>query len=456
METRLVSRMLSNGFWLIAALACGLPAARLLDAGLADLHVGELGLLAAALLAASTLVDSVDRRKRETPRARELDARNSNIRKNLLVVLTASSFLFTLSLSGVPIVPTASLALPVLFLFMLFRCATSAASAVAYPACLSTHVLLLGNGQSSEMTREIIQASKGRFILEKHLPAGLPDARATGANRREKGLLARIARESGANAVVVSFSERRGAMPVAELMRCRMQGFTVMDVPTFYERVTRKLYLESTTPSWFAFAPGFGVATARLAGKRLFDVLGALFGLALLFPFLPLIALAVRFDSPGPILFRQERMGLGGRSFQVIKFRTMRQDAERESGAVWASANDARVTRLGRFLRQTRLDETPQLFNVLMGQMSLVGPRPERPEFIRELEKDIPFYSERHCVKPGVTGWAQVRYPYGASVRDALEKLRYDLYYIKNQSFWLDMEIVLRTILVVLLRCGAR
>ena len=256
--------------------------------------------------------------------------------------------------------------------------------------------------------------------------------------------------------VVVALPERRGALPVRDLMLCRMRGMAVLDISAFYERAARKLYIEALTPGWFAFAPGFCLSAVRHAVKRTSDIVLSFIGLVLTLPFLPLAALCIKRDSPGSVFFLQERVGLSGRPFTLIKLRTMRPDAERETGARWAGENDPRITRTGRFLRKTRLDELPQLVNVLLGEMSLIGPRPERPEFVRELERRIPFYSERHCVKPGVTGWAQVRYRYGASVEDAAEKLRFDLYYAKNQSVLLDAEIVLRTFGIVLSGSGAR
>ncbi len=441
MSAYIVSRLIQNGLWLALVLTAAVLAARVLTEGAAGLSAQEAALILTVVLGGGMAVDALGYREKI----------RSPLRKNLLAALAAASLLFVLELLGMPFVPPAGFVLPVFLLFVLFR---SLADLLAqHPSWLSRRVLLLGGGGPADTVRDIIRNSNGRFVLARHMG----EEELAGEGRTGAGDdLAALAREDGITTVIVSFADRRGAMPVRGLLRCRMQGVTVLDVPTFYEAAARKLYLESTVPSWFIFSRGFCLSFSRRAGKRAFDVLGALFGLLLLAPVMPLIALAVRLDSPGPALFRQVRTGLGGRPFTLFKFRTMRADAEKSTGAVWAARHDSRVTRLGRFLRQTRLDETPQLFNVLMGQMSLVGPRPERPEFIENLEKDIPFYSERHSVKPGVTGWAQVRYPYGSSVEDSLEKLRYDLYYIKNQSFMLDMEIVLRTIAVVLLRCGAR
>jgi sugar transferase (PEP-CTERM system associated) len=271
----------------------------------------------------------------------------------------------------------------------------------------------------------------------------------------EDGLCSAVKRV-GAQKIVVSLSERRGVFPLQEVLSCKLRGIEVVDAPSFYEQITGKLLLENITPSWFIFSHGFRVTLALRLLKRMTDLFCAAIGLLLVLPFFPLIALVIRIDSPGPILFRQTRVGEGERLFNLFKFRSMRQDAESDTGAVWAKERDPRVTKVGEFLRKSRIDEIPQLFNVLRGDMSLVGPRPERPEFVKKLIEVIPYYSERHYVKPGVTGWAQVRYPYGASVEDAIEKLRYDLYYIKNISLPFDIMIILETVKVVLFRRGAR
>jgi exopolysaccharide biosynthesis polyprenyl glycosylphosphotransferase len=216
------------------------------------------------------------------------------------------------------------------------------------------------------------------------------------------------------------------------------------------------LFLEDITPSWFIFSDGFRITPLKKKLKRTCDVIAAAIGLILASPIFPLLALLIKSDSPGPVFLRQMRMGEREKPFALYKFRTMRQNAENETGAVWARKHDARITRTGGFLRKTRLDEIPQLYNVLKGDMSLIGPRPERPEFVDTLKEAIPYYSERHFVKPGVTGWAQISYPYGASVEDAIEKLRYDLFYIKHMSLFFDLVILLETIKVVLFGRGGR
>jgi sugar transferase (PEP-CTERM system associated) len=256
--------------------------------------------------------------------------------------------------------------------------------------------------------------------------------------------------------VVVALSDMRGALPTSDLLECRLRGIRVEDWPTFYEKQTGKVLVTDLRPSWLIFSNGFVKTQLMQALKRVLDVTLALAGLALALPVMALVGLAIKLESSGPVLFRQQRVGQSGRIFTLNKFRSMRHDAERTSGPVWATEHDPRVTRVGRVLRKTRLDELPQLFNVLAGEMSFVGPRPERPEFVRLLQRQIPFYSGRLAVKPGITGWAQVRHQYAASVEDTLEKLQYDLYYIKNLSPFLDILILLNTIQVVLFARGAR
>ncbi len=257
--------------------------------------------------------------------------------------------------------------------------------------------------------------------------------------------------------VVVSLSDARGRLPMDRLLDIRVQNGVNFDhLASVYEEYTGKIAVENLRPSWFIFADGFRKTHVSVAIKRMFDVAVSLAALAVGLPLMAIVALLVKVTSHGPVLYQQERVGLNGRTFAVYKFRSMRVDAEAASGPVWSSKNDDRVTPVGRFLRRARLDEIPQLWNVLRGDMSFVGPRPERPMFVRELTAKIPFYGQRHVLKPGLTGWAQVRYTYGASVEDAIEKLQYDLYYIKNLSFALDLVIVLETIKTVLLRRGAQ
>jgi sugar transferase (PEP-CTERM system associated) len=257
--------------------------------------------------------------------------------------------------------------------------------------------------------------------------------------------------------VVVSLVDQRGKLPMDRLLDVRMQTGVLFDhLASVYEEYTGKIAVENLRPSWLVFSTGFRKARVFMAAKRLFDVTTAIAGLVLALPLMLAIALVMKMTSRDPILYHQERVGLNGRIFTVHKFRTMRQDAETVTGPVWSRPGDSRVTRLGGLMRKTRLDELPQLLNVLRGDMSLVGPRPERPLFVDQLTTTIPFYGQRHVIKPGLTGWAQVRYTYGASVEDAIEKLQYDLYYIKNMSMVFDLVIALETIKTVVLRRGAR
>ncbi len=257
--------------------------------------------------------------------------------------------------------------------------------------------------------------------------------------------------------VVVSLSDARGKLPMNRLLDIRLQsGVTFDHLTDVYEEYTGKIAVENLRPSWLIFSSGFRKSRVLATAKRAFDIGGAFVGLVVALPLMAIVAVLVRLSSPGAIFYHQERVGLNGRVFRIHKFRTMRADAEAATGPVWSTANDTRVTSAGRFLRQTRLDELPQLWNVLRGDMSIVGPRPERPEFVAQLTTAIPYYGQRHVVKPGVTGWAQVRYTYGATVEDAIEKLQYDLYYIKNMSLALDVVIAIETLKIVVLRRGAR
>src|SRR5215210_803244 len=261
--------------------------------------------------------------------------------------------------------------------------------------------------------------------------------------------------DRGIDRIFVGLSDRRGRLPVGELLRAKLRGVRVEDVNAVYERLTGKLMVEALRPSWLIFSDDFRASRLTRQIKRSFDAALALIGLVLAAPLMIVTALAVVIESGAPVLYRQERVGQNGRVFTLVKFRSMRQDAE-QGTPVWASAEDDRVTRVGRFIRRTRLDELPQLWNVLRGDMSFVGPRPERPFFIAQLDREIPLYEQRHAVKPGITGWAQVKYRYGASMSDSLEKLRYDLYYVKHMSLSFDLTILFDTVKVVLLGKGAR
>lgn len=259
-----------------------------------------------------------------------------------------------------------------------------------------------------------------------------------------------------ADEIVVALTERRGgAMPLRELLDCKLQGIRVLDLASHFEQTLGQIRLESLYAGWLIFGDGFRQGTLRTFVKRIFDIVCASILILLALPMMAVAAFAIVVENGFPILYRQERVGLNGRLFNVIKFRSMRRDAEKDGKPIWAAAQDDRVTKIGKIIRKLRIDELPQLFSVLKGDMSLVGPRPERPFFVDQLTKEIPFYAVRHSVKPGVTGWAQVRYHYGATVEDSAEKLQYDLYYVKNHSLFLDILVLFDTVGVVLTGKGA-
>jgi sugar transferase (PEP-CTERM system associated) len=266
----------------------------------------------------------------------------------------------------------------------------------------------------------------------------------------------RFVRNRRINRIVVVMGDRRGKLPVELLLSLKSSGVLVQDGTDVYESITGKVPAESLRLGWLLFSPGFCLRRSLLIYKRIASVIVSTVGLIVSLPFLPFVVLAIKLTSPGPVLYRQERVGKDGRIFECFKFRTMRADAEADSGPTWAKDDDPRITRIGHLLRLTRMDEIPQLWNVLKGDMTLVGPRPERPEFVESLAHEINYYQLRHTVRPGITGWAQVRYKYGNSVDDAREKLRYDLFYIKNLSPGLDLLIFFQTIKTIIWRKGAQ
>ena len=337
--------------------------------------------------------------------------------------------------------------------------------------------LILGSGRSAHaLAREMIERPDAGFdlvaLIEEPgmsagaaLPGESPTQRQDGIRLDTRALvlpplpaqpeaLLRIANERGIDLIVVALQDRRALFPTDALLACRLAGIDVREYEALYEQITGKIAVESLRPSYLIFNEGFQRNPMAELGKRLLDIAVALLMLVFVWPLMILTALAVRADSPGPALFSQERIGRDGKPFTLYKFRSMRTDAETASGPVWATANDPRITRVGRFIRKSRLDELPQLFNVLAGSMSLVGPRPERAHFVDDLATKIPYFRQRHLVKPGLTGWAQINYRYGASFEDAVQKLQYDLFYIKNQSLLFDLSILFNTVKIVLLRKG--
>ncbi|MEC7585102.1 MAG: TIGR03013 family XrtA/PEP-CTERM system glycosyltransferase [Planctomycetota bacterium] len=325
-------------------------------------------------------------------------------------------------------------------------------------------VLVLGTAQAAQELARIIDSNPlaGYELMgligetNDPPPPVDPDAPAHKRILGSLGDLQTLCTREGIARVVVSLHERRGRVPIEQLLDCRMAGITIEERETMYERLTGKLAVESMRPSYLIFGSGFARDPVTLALKRVIDIVASSLGLLLSLPLCLLAGLAITLTSRGPIFFTQERVGQDGDVFKLMKFRTMRVDAEKESGPVWAQQNDSRVTWVGKFLRITRIDEIPQFVNILTGRMSFVGPRPERAHFVEQLTQELPFYPLRHTTKPGLTGWAQVCHPYGASIEDATEKLRYDLYYIKNVGLMFDLSIIMRTIGVILLGKGAR
>ncbi|MBL6721380.1 MAG: exopolysaccharide biosynthesis polyprenyl glycosylphosphotransferase [Planctomycetes bacterium] len=286
-----------------------------------------------------------------------------------------------------------------------------------------------------------------RLILDRQEAA--PDA-----EEPPPGRLRALLQQHGADAVVVAIEDRRRALPTAELLDCRLAGYEVREHEEMYEELAGKIAIGAMRPSYLIFNEGFRRRPWDAVAKRTLDLLAGGLLLVLLLPVMLVTAMLVRITSPGPALFRQERIGLHGKPFTLVKFRSMRPDAERATGPVWATGDDPRITPFGRFMRRTRLDELPQLLNVLGGSMSLVGPRPEREHFIRDLSQRIPYYDQRHVVQPGLTGWAQINHRYGNTEEDALAKLQYDLFYVKNQSLLFDLSILLTTVRTVVLQQG--
>jgi sugar transferase (PEP-CTERM system associated) len=320
-------------------------------------------------------------------------------------------------------------------------------------------VLVLGTGSRVTKLAEYAQRNPNHQVVgyvatqpgKHYVPSGLVLPMTPGDS------LLSVAERHAVDQIVLGVRDRRGGgFPVHELLECRMKGIEVVELPTFFEREYRQVMLESLNPSWMVLGDGFRQGFFRNVAKRVFDVTVSTVLLLLCLPVLLVAVICIYLESGLPVLYRQERVGRGGRPFTLYKLRSMRKDAESNGTPQWAAADDDRTTRVGRFLRKTRIDELPQIFNVLKGEMSFVGPRPERPVFVDQLAKQIPFYALRHSVKPGITGWAQVRYSYGASVDDAVEKLQHDLYYVKNNSLFLDLMIMIATVEVVLWGKGAR
>lgn len=318
-------------------------------------------------------------------------------------------------------------------------------------------LIVIGTGATAENVETLIQESPGKYELAGYIktpidPVTVPESKIIGTIDQ----IVEIARQTNARAIVIALTERRGNLEAAKLVTCKLMGVRILDYPSFYELMTGKIPVEHINPSWLVQSSGFLITPFIRSLKKILDLIFSSILLLVCLPFFPIIALLIKLDSPGPVFYFQKRVGLNGRVFTIFKFRSMAQNSERETGAAWARKNDPRVTPFGTFIRKTRIDELPQLINVLKGDMSFIGPRPERPEFVDQISRVTPYYAERHALKPGITGWAQVMYPYGASLGDSVEKLRYDLYYINNLSIFLELLILFETIKIVLFRRGSR
>ncbi len=310
--------------------------------------------------------------------------------------------------------------------------------------------VLAGNIYDEILMRKDCGYAVSANISEGEHPNGFTDASTVTIHKKDYRGLCEMVKDMNISKIIVAMEERRGIFPTQELLNCRMEGIEIIDGHSFYEMLTGKLMVELIPPGWLIYSVGFRKSIIQRFFKRLVDILLSTTLLVLFMPLFVLIAVLIKIDSKGAILFSQERIGEKGKKYIIYKFRSMVMDAEKQSGPKWADDDDSRITRIGKLLRRWRLDEIPQIWNVLKGEMSFVGPRPEREYFIHQLEKIIPYYKERLTIKPGVTGWAQVSYGYGATIEDAIEKLNYDLFYIKNMSVWFDLMIILLTVKTVL------
>ena len=322
-----------------------------------------------------------------------------------------------------------------------------------------SRVLVFGAGPAALMVGSTLRAADPLATIVGYFPgpnekqSTVPAAECLGTEQS----LTQTARRLDVDEIIVALTERRsGSMPLRELLDCKLAGVRVFDITTYFERMLGQIRVDFVNAGWLIFGDGFNQGFYRTAVKRVFDILCSLVLIVLAAPIMLITALAIKLESQGPIFYRQERVGAANKVFKVSKFRSMRTDAEKDGKPRWAAAQDDRVTRVGNIIRRLRIDELPQLFNVLSGDMSLVGPRPERPFFVQQLTNEIPYYAVRHSIKPGITGWAQVRYQYGSSIEDSQEKLQYDLYYVKNHSLFLDCVVLFETVGVVLTGKGAR
>ena len=437
-------------FFSVVVTVAFLDRGELLDYGVV---VEDALLFALAMVALNTLVGLYQRNPGRT--GAQTTAR---IVLSLLLAVPVAWAIFTFIPRAEPWNQTLSIAVPVAFVSFIAIRGIAAHSGLGSNG--SRRTMILGTGAEAAAVEQSIGQVGSAVRLLGFFPAKKAEtAHMVAGNRILAGGIDLVdaVRRHNVEEIIVAVRERRGGvLPLRELLDCKLMGVRVLDLSSYYERAVGQLRLDSLHASWLIFGEGFRQGFARAFVKRVFDIAAASVLLVLAAPVILLTAVSIIVESGFPILYRQERVGQGGRLFNVIKFRSMRRDAEIDGKPRWAQKNDDRVTRTGRIIRKLRMDELPQLINVLRGDMSLVGPRPERPYFVDQLAREIPYYAVRHSVKPGVTGWAQVRYRYGASVEDAARKLEFDLFYVKNHSLVLDLVILLMSVRVVLSGWGAR
>lgn len=365
--------------------------------------------------------------------------------------LAAVDFVYGLFLPNRVFLPGAKWGL--VFLAVMLLCWRGTYSWIVQQPYFRERVYVLGTG---ERAQRLLNGLRQRSELGIEVVGWTGNIEGALTRETVASHLVGLAKDKGVHRVIVAMPDRRGTLPVEELLHMRLAGVKIEEATSWLEKITGRIEVDQLYPSWLIFADGFRFSSFFRMVRRALSFLVAMVGLVIALPLLPFIWLAVRLSSPGPALYKQIRVGRGDSRFYCYKFRTMRQDAEADTGATWATDDDPRITRVGKFLRTSRLDEIPQLWCVLKGDMHFVGPRPERPEFVEWLSREIPYYGVRHMVRPGITGWAQVQYKYGNTLDDAREKLQYDLFYIKNASVGLDFLILFQTIKIVLLGRGAQ
>lgn len=392
----------------------------------------------------------------------DMMSQSAQVTRALVAIVLGApvAYLFISRSFGDSINAYAMTGLAVIYLSLGVLLVRSAAFSAARTSVGAHRVLVVGTGVEAQRVAADLRArARGDHVVVGFYPTGAEGEAGVsrpGEFSRETPIEEIVAYHQVDEIIVAVKEQRGGNVPMEQLLACRISGVPVVDLAAFYERTRGEVPIDSLKASFLVYGHGFVQDRLRTMMKRAFDIVSSSILLIVASPVMLLTALAVRLESSGPIIYSQERVGLGGRVFMCLKFRSMRTDAEKDGVARWASKNDSRVTRVGALIRKTRIDELPQLISVLRGEMSMVGPRPERPAFVGQLKEQIPYYDIRHSVKPGVTGWAQVRYSYGASIEDARRKHQFDLYYVKNNSLLLDLLILVETISVVLFREGAQ